>query len=53
MGRILYFVGATLGGWVGWGLASPLGMMPAFFASIVGTALGVYAANRVTRHYLG
>jgi uncharacterized membrane protein YeaQ/YmgE (transglycosylase-associated protein family) len=53
VGRLLGFVGATVGGWAGWALGSPFGMFAAFFASIVGTALGVYAANRLTRHWLG
>jgi uncharacterized membrane protein YeaQ/YmgE (transglycosylase-associated protein family) len=50
---MLGFIGATLGGWLGWAVGSPLGFTGAFFVSIVGTALGVYAANRFNRHFLG
>jgi hypothetical protein len=53
VGKLLGFVGATVGSAVGWWLGSLFGFMPAFFVSIVGTALGVYAANRLTRHWLG
>ena len=53
MGRVLGFVGATVGGAVGWWLGSLFGFVAACFASLVGTAAGVYAANRLTRHWLG
>ena len=53
MGRLLGFVGATVGGGLGWAAGEPFGLMTAFFVSVVGTALGVYAANRLTRHWLG
>ena len=53
MGRMMYLLGATVGGWVGWVVVERFGFMTAFFGSIVGTALGVYAANRLTRHFLG
>ena len=53
MGRILYLVGATVGGWVGWVAVERLGLMAAFLGSVVGTAAGVYAAGRVSRRFLG
>jgi uncharacterized membrane protein YeaQ/YmgE (transglycosylase-associated protein family) len=53
VGRLLGFVGATVGGSLGWSLGWPFGLFAAFFVSLVGTALGVYAANRLTRHWLG
>ena len=49
--REFYFCLTTLGGWLGWALGAPLGMMTAFFLSIVGTALGVYAARRIARSF--
>ena len=51
MSRLLGLIGATIGGWLGWALAERFGLMAAFFTSIVGTALGVYAANRLTRRW--
>ena len=51
MSMLLYFCLTTLGGWLGWALGAPLGIMTAFFLSIVGTALGVYAARRITRSF--
>jgi uncharacterized membrane protein YeaQ/YmgE (transglycosylase-associated protein family) len=53
MSGILYLVGATLGGWIGWAIGERFGFMTAFFVSLVGSALGVYAARRITRHYFG
>lgn len=52
MAKMLYFALSILGGWIGWALGSPLGIMVAFFLSLVGTALGVYLARRITRTYL-
>ena len=47
MGKMLGFVGATLGGAIGWWLGDQVGMMTAFMVSIVGTAAGVYLGKRV------
>ena len=52
MGMILYLGLSTLGGWVGWALGNPFGFMTAFFLSMVGTAIGVYFARRISRTYL-
>lgn len=51
MGKLLGFIGATVGGYAGWALAERFGMFAAFMVSIVGTAAGVYAANRITRRW--
>jgi len=45
-GRFLTITDASLGGWVGWRLAGGRGMMPAYFAGLAGTVLGIYAARR-------
>jgi len=50
--KLLGIVGATVGGALGWWLGDRGGMMTAFMLSIVGTALGVYAATRIAREYL-
>jgi hypothetical protein len=53
MRRLLALLAASLGGWLGWWLGSEIGMMTGFFLSVVGMSLGLYAAGRITRHYLG
>jgi hypothetical protein len=47
MGKLLGFVGATLGGAVGWWIGDQVGMMTAFIVSIVGTGVGIYLGKRV------
>jgi uncharacterized membrane protein YbhN (UPF0104 family) len=49
---ILYLIGATVGGALGWWIGERAGFMSAFFLSLVGTAIGIYASRRITRHYL-
>ncbi|MGH7581910.1 MAG: hypothetical protein ACREL5_01640 [Gemmatimonadales bacterium] len=46
MTRLLVFLGATIGGSIGWWLGSYVGTMTAFIVSIVGTAAGVYLSRR-------
>ena len=54
MTRLLMFVGTTVGGYLGWWLGECLGfgMMGAFLVSILGSAVGIYAAWRVVTDYL-
>ena len=52
MKKLLTFVGATLGGSLGWWLGSGIGIMTAFLLSVVGTGAGVYAAIQINRNYL-
>ena len=52
MAGILVMVGASVGGWIGWSLGERFGIMTAFFLSLVGTAFGVWGANRLKRQYL-
>jgi uncharacterized membrane protein YeaQ/YmgE (transglycosylase-associated protein family) len=49
--RVVVFVGASAGGWLAWWAASSFGTMTAFMASIVGTAIGIYAARRWASYY--
>ena len=44
--KIIKLVVSTLGGYAGWQLGSYVGLMTAFFLSVVGTALG-HAALRL------
>jgi len=46
MGGFFAFVGANVGGWIGWTLGGHLGFMSACMLSIVGTAAGVYGGRR-------
>jgi hypothetical protein len=49
---IVWMALSSVGGWIGWGLGAPFGIFVAFMLSIVGTAIGVYAANRITKAYM-
>jgi hypothetical protein len=52
VGKLLGFIGATIGGTIGWWLGERVGLMTAFMISIVGTGLGMYAARRLFSDYL-
>jgi hypothetical protein len=45
--KLLGFVGATVGGGVGWWLGALHGIMTAFIVSMVGTGVGIYVGRRV------
>ena len=47
MSKLLTFLGATVGGAIGWWLGARVGIMTAFFVSVVGTGAGVYAGRRI------
>ncbi len=51
MSKILWFVGMTAGGWIGWWLGSLVGTFTAFMVSIIGTAAGVYWARWYTANH--
>ena len=36
------FIGASLGGWLGWIVGAHVGLMTAYVFSVFGTAAGVY-----------
>jgi hypothetical protein len=46
MNKVVGFIGATIGGSLGWWAGSGVGIMTSFFISIFGTALGGYYAKR-------
>lgn len=50
--KIIKVVASTLGGYAGWWLGNYVGLMTAFFLSIIGTALGVYLAQLWASEYL-
>jgi hypothetical protein len=53
MSKLLTFLGATLGGAIGWWLGAPIGTMTAFILSMLGTGVGVYAGRRIAAAVLG
>ncbi len=46
MEKLLRFAGMTAGGWLGWAMGHPAGLLAAFALSMVGTGAGLYAAHR-------
>ncbi len=49
MERIIVFVGASVGGALGWWIGERVGLMTAFFVSCIGTGAGIYFARRWLR----
>jgi membrane protein YqaA with SNARE-associated domain len=47
--KLFAFVGATLGGAVGWWLGGFVGTVTAFMISMVGTGAGLYVGRRLAR----
>ena len=52
MSKIVTFLGASVGGAIGWWLGAPVGTMTAFVVSMVGTGVGMYAGHRVAARLL-
>jgi len=52
MSRLLNLVGMTVGGWLGWQLGILVSFFTAFLIGMVGTGLGLYAAQRVSKRLL-
>ena len=50
--KLCIFTGINVGGYIGWSLSEPYGMLIAFLVSGVGSILGVYAGWWVARRYL-
>ena len=47
MGKLLAFVGSTIGGYAGWALGARVGgTFTAFVVSMIGTGLGLYYGRR-------
>ncbi|CAN5916737.1 hypothetical protein BH11GEM1_BH11GEM1_01760 [soil metagenome] len=51
LGKLLAFIGATVGGAVGWWAGNFVGFMTAFFLSTVGTGFGIWAGKRLADQY--
>jgi hypothetical protein len=52
MSRLLNLIGMTLGGWLGWEAGALVSLFTAFIIGMVGTGLGLYAAQRVSKRLL-
>ena len=52
MSKLMVFIGATAGGWLGWFAGESFGTMTAFMLSMVGTGVGIYVARRWASNYL-
>jgi uncharacterized membrane protein YeaQ/YmgE (transglycosylase-associated protein family) len=52
MTKLLGFIGATIGGWLGWAAGAPVGMFTAFAVSMVGTGVGLYYGRWAAQHWL-
>jgi hypothetical protein len=50
--KILALVCATAGSAIGWWIGDKVGLMTAFFLSLVGTAVGIYVSNLLARRYI-
>ena len=50
MTKLLAFVGATLGGYIGWALGALAGPFMAFIMSMIGTGFGMYWGRRLAQH---
>jgi hypothetical protein len=51
MTKLTAFIGATLGGYLGWALGAPAGIFTAFAVSMVGTGVGMYYGRKIGKHY--
>jgi hypothetical protein len=53
MSKLFGFIGASVGGAIGWWLGARIGVMTAFIVSMVGTGIGIYAGRRIAASVLG
>ena len=53
MTRFFTLVFATVGGWLGWKLGMYVGLLTAYFSSVVGTAVGLVLYAARTRRVAG
>jgi len=51
MGKLLSFVGATIGSYAGWALGATVGFYTAFMVSMLGTGIGIYFGRQLASNY--
>lgn len=49
--KLLGWVGASAGSWIGWAAGAHISIFVAFMLSIVGTGIGMYAGRRFAQRY--
>jgi hypothetical protein len=52
MSTFFAFIGASVGGWLGWIVGTHVGLMTAYVLSVVGTAVGVYYGRQAASSLL-
>ena len=52
MKGLIWLVGGTVGGAVGWWIGDRFGVMTAFILSTVGSGIGIYFCGRLAAEYL-
>jgi uncharacterized membrane protein YeaQ/YmgE (transglycosylase-associated protein family) len=52
MAKLLGFIGATIGGWIGWAIGAPVGIWTAFAVSMVGTGVGIYYGRKAAQSWV-
>ena len=52
MSRLPSLFGMTIGGWLGWQLGILISIFTAFVIGMVGTGLGLYVSQRVSKRLL-
>jgi hypothetical protein len=50
--KLFIFIGTNVGASIGWAAGEPFGILPAFIASGIGSAVGVYAGWWAARRWL-
>jgi hypothetical protein len=50
--RFFTLVFATVGGWLGWKLGMYVGLLTAYFSSLIGTAGGLVIGRRIAENLL-
>ena len=52
MNRLFNLLGMTIGGWIGWEIGALVSFFTAFIIGMIGTGLGLFAAQRATKRLL-
>ena len=52
LNKLSWFIGATVGGSIGWWMGERFGFMTAFILSMIGTGAGGYWVRKLVAEYL-
>jgi hypothetical protein len=52
MKRLFNLIGMTVGGWIGWEIGALVSIFTAFIVGVIGTGVGLYAAQKALRRLL-